>query len=197
MWLDPAQTSPYQFRQFWVQARRRRGRRVPPACSSLRPLDEVERLIAEHEAAPERRLAQRALADELTELVHGPRRPRRRRRGRRRAVRRRSRPRRPRRLAAVAGEVPVYRGRPSSTLGDAVELLVATGLASLEERRPPAARAGRRPGQRRRGLGADGRARRRSTCSHGRFLLLRKGKRHVPPGRDFSDTRLTLPGLRR
>ena len=38
---------------------------------SLRPLGEVEELVAEHEKAPERRLAQRALADELTALVHG------------------------------------------------------------------------------------------------------------------------------
>ena len=39
---------------------------------SLRPLDEIAALLAEHAAAPERRLAQRALADEITALVHGP-----------------------------------------------------------------------------------------------------------------------------
>ncbi len=39
---------------------------------SLRPLDEIEALLEAHAAAPERRLAQRALADELTPLVHGP-----------------------------------------------------------------------------------------------------------------------------
>ena len=70
VWLDPDKTTPYRFRQFWVQATDDEVagylRRL-----SLRPLDEVEDLVAEHEEAPERRLAQRALADELTALVHG------------------------------------------------------------------------------------------------------------------------------
>jgi tyrosyl-tRNA synthetase len=71
VWLDPEKTSPYQFRQFWVQAADAEVggylRRL-----SLRPLDEVEDLISAHEVAPEQRRAQRALAGELTELVHGP-----------------------------------------------------------------------------------------------------------------------------
>jgi tyrosyl-tRNA synthetase len=70
VWLDPQRTSPYQFRQFWVQtddadvASRLRW-------FSTRALEEVEAVLAEHAAAPERRTAQRALARELTELVHG------------------------------------------------------------------------------------------------------------------------------
>ena len=71
VWLDPDKTSPYQFRQFWVQAADAEVggylRRL-----SLRALDEVEDLISAHEVAPEQRRAQRALAGELTELVHGP-----------------------------------------------------------------------------------------------------------------------------
>jgi tyrosyl-tRNA synthetase len=70
VWLDPDKTSPYRFRQFWVQATDDEVggflRRL-----SLQPLAEVEELVAEHDKAPERRLAQRALADELTALVHG------------------------------------------------------------------------------------------------------------------------------
>jgi tyrosyl-tRNA synthetase len=38
---------------------------------SMRPLVEVEALIAEHMAAPDKRVAQRALADEMTSMVHG------------------------------------------------------------------------------------------------------------------------------
>ncbi len=70
VWLDPVRTSPYQFRQFWVQSD---DQMVPVYLKmlSLRPLDELEALLVEHEAAPERRLAQRALADEMTTLVHG------------------------------------------------------------------------------------------------------------------------------
>lgn len=70
VWLDPARTSPFQFRQFWVQT-------DDAAISthlhwfSTRPLDDVRSTLHEHAAAPERRIAQRALAGELTEVVHG------------------------------------------------------------------------------------------------------------------------------
>lgn len=70
VWLDPDKTSPYQFRQFWV-------RTDDDAVAdlllrfSMRPVEELTALVDEHRAAPERRLAQRALASELTEVVHG------------------------------------------------------------------------------------------------------------------------------
>jgi tyrosyl-tRNA synthetase len=70
VWLDPAKTSPYQFRQFWIQVDDQMvGRYLH--MFSLRPLDDITDLIAAHQEAPERRRAQRALADELTALVHG------------------------------------------------------------------------------------------------------------------------------
>ena len=71
VWLDPAKTSPYQFRQFLVQTDDELVRRYLLHLS-LRPLGELEDLLTAHAEAPERRLAQRALADELTALVHGP-----------------------------------------------------------------------------------------------------------------------------
>jgi tyrosyl-tRNA synthetase len=70
VWLDPVRTSPYQFRQFWMQV----DDQMVPTYSrmlSLRPLAELEAQLAEHATAPERRIAQRALADEITTLVHG------------------------------------------------------------------------------------------------------------------------------
>ncbi|MUH51982.1 MAG: tyrosine--tRNA ligase, partial [Actinobacteria bacterium] len=71
VWLDPAQTSPYQFRQFWIQVDDAMvGRYLQ--MFSLRAVSELADEIEAHQAAPERRAAQRALADELTELVHGP-----------------------------------------------------------------------------------------------------------------------------
>jgi tyrosyl-tRNA synthetase len=70
VWLDPARTSPYQFRQFWMQTEDQMvGTYL--RMLSLQPIADLEALISEHAAAPERRLAQRALADELTALVHG------------------------------------------------------------------------------------------------------------------------------
>jgi len=70
VWLDPARTSPYQFRQFWMQTEDQMvGTYL--RMLSLQPIADLEALISDHTAAPERRLAQRALADELTALVHG------------------------------------------------------------------------------------------------------------------------------
>ena len=70
VWLDPARTSPYQFRQFWMQTEDQMvGTYL--RMLSLQPIADLEALISDHAAAPERRLAQRALADELTALVHG------------------------------------------------------------------------------------------------------------------------------
>lgn len=70
VWLDPARTSPYQFRQFWVQTD---DDAIATHLNwfSTRPLDEVRSTLHDHAAAPEGRIAQRALARELTELVHG------------------------------------------------------------------------------------------------------------------------------
>jgi tyrosyl-tRNA synthetase len=70
VWLAPERTSPFQFRQFWVQAADTEVRRYLLQFT-LRPVEEVAALVAEHEQAPERRLAQRTLAGDLTTLVHG------------------------------------------------------------------------------------------------------------------------------
>ena len=70
VWLDPNKTSPFQFRQFWVQIDDTSVDGLLPRFS-LRPIDEIEALLAAHRAAPEARAAQRALADEMTVLVHG------------------------------------------------------------------------------------------------------------------------------
>jgi tyrosyl-tRNA synthetase len=70
VWLDPARTSPYRFFQFWVNAD---DRDVPKYLRffTLMPREEVEAREAEMAAHPERREAQRALAREVTERVHG------------------------------------------------------------------------------------------------------------------------------
>jgi len=70
VWLDPKRTSPYQFRQFWMQCDDAMVGTYMKMLS-LQPLAELEALLADHALAPERRSAQRALADELTALVHG------------------------------------------------------------------------------------------------------------------------------
>ena len=71
VWLDPAKTSPFQFRQFWFQTDDDRVEQYLKWFSFL-SLDEIEALVAEHRADPGRQRAQRVLAQELTTLVHGP-----------------------------------------------------------------------------------------------------------------------------
>ena len=70
VWLDPAMTSPYAFYQFWLNAD---DRDVSTYLRfySMRDHAEIEALEEATRAEPARRSAQRALADELTTLVHG------------------------------------------------------------------------------------------------------------------------------
>jgi tyrosyl-tRNA synthetase len=72
VWLDPHMTSPYAFYQFWVNADDRDVSRYLRYFSfrSREELEELEKATAER---PQARLAQRALAEELTTLVHGER----------------------------------------------------------------------------------------------------------------------------
>jgi tyrosyl-tRNA synthetase len=70
IWLDPELTTPYAFFQFWINAD---DRDVPALLRtfSLAALPDVESLISLTQAEPHRRHGQRALARELTALVHG------------------------------------------------------------------------------------------------------------------------------
>ncbi|HEY4630472.1 MAG TPA: tyrosine--tRNA ligase, partial [Blastococcus sp.] len=71
VWLDPALTSPYAFFQFWLNADDADARAWLPLFSE-RPAEDLEALISESIERPAARTAQRALAEELTMLVHGP-----------------------------------------------------------------------------------------------------------------------------
>ena len=72
VWLDPEMTSPYAFYQFWLNADDRDVTRYLRYFSfrTREELEELEKATAER---PQARLAQRALAEELTTLVHGER----------------------------------------------------------------------------------------------------------------------------
>jgi tyrosyl-tRNA synthetase len=172
VWLDPERTSPYQFRQFWVQ--------TDDAVVgdyllrfSLCPVDDVQAVIAEHAAAPERRIAQRRLARELTELVHG-----------REAADATEAAAdvlfggdpttaSEAALAVVAGEVPSSR-RSTAELDDLVGLLADTGLASS---RSDARRTLEGRGYRANGVFLDSSSQLRDVeALHGRFVLLQRGR---------------------
>ena len=70
LWLDPTLTSPYAFYQYFVTAADADA--VPLLkVFSLRSHDEIDALAAASRDRPEARDAQAALASELTALVHG------------------------------------------------------------------------------------------------------------------------------
>jgi tyrosyl-tRNA synthetase len=70
IWLDPGLTSPYAFFQFWLNAD---DRDVPTLLRtfSFSPRPRIEELLHATVERPHERAAQRALAQELTSLVHG------------------------------------------------------------------------------------------------------------------------------
>jgi tyrosyl-tRNA synthetase len=70
VWLDPDLTSPYAFFQFWLNADDRDVASLLRTFS-FRPREEIESLLAALAERPQERAAQRALATELTALVHG------------------------------------------------------------------------------------------------------------------------------
>ncbi|GAB3348127.1 tyrosine--tRNA ligase [Modestobacter lapidis] len=70
VWLDAELTSPYAFFQYWLNLDDADARAWLPLFSE-RPAHEVAALVAESVARPAARAVQRALAEELTLLVHG------------------------------------------------------------------------------------------------------------------------------
>jgi tyrosyl-tRNA synthetase len=176
LWLDASLTSPYAFYQFWFNA--------PDAdiggylrVFSYRPRDEIEALekaTAEHPAGRE---AQRALAEELTTLLHGE--------SETRQVLAASQalfgrgdlaelaPETLRAALTEAGLVQVRGELPS-----VAELFKATGLASgLKEARRTVAEGGAYVNNQR---VADADAPPAAGIPlHGRFLVLRRGRRTV------------------
>ncbi|MGK5553840.1 tyrosine--tRNA ligase [Actinomadura kijaniata] len=69
-WLDPEMTSPYAFFQFWINADDRDVEKLLKVFS-FRPREEIEDLLKQSQERPAARIAQRALAEEVTTLVHG------------------------------------------------------------------------------------------------------------------------------
>ena len=70
VWLSADRTSPYQFRQFWMQMADADVAKYLPQFS-LASLEECASLVESHLADPGRRAAQRSLAQEMTTIVHG------------------------------------------------------------------------------------------------------------------------------
>ena len=172
LWLDPEKTSPYEFRQYWVQLPDEDVERFLLQLT-LRSVDDIHALMNEHRAAPEKRLAQRALATDVTTLVHGAA---------------------AEQAAAEAAQVlfggdpttasaealaVVAREVPSSEvtreqLGDQIAVLVQSGLAASngEARRTLTQKGFKANGQ----TLEEAKSLLEVDLLHGRYILLRKGK---------------------
>ncbi|MHB9031058.1 MAG: tyrosine--tRNA ligase, partial [Candidatus Latescibacterota bacterium] len=70
IWLDPDKTSPYALYQYWIRTDDRDAIRYLKYFTFL-PLDEIAELERMVETEPEKREAQRVLAEESTRMIHG------------------------------------------------------------------------------------------------------------------------------
>jgi tyrosyl-tRNA synthetase len=70
VWLDPSLTKPYEFYQFWLNVDDRDAGRYLKYFTFF-DRDQIAELEAASAREPERRHGQRALAREVTRLVHG------------------------------------------------------------------------------------------------------------------------------
>ena len=71
VWLDPSRTSVYKFYQFWLNTDDRDAERYLKLFTFL-PRAEIDAVLATLKANPAAREAQRALARDVSERVHGP-----------------------------------------------------------------------------------------------------------------------------
>ena len=70
VWLDPALTSPYKFYQFWMNVDDESAVDYLKIFTTL-DSEKIQAIIADHLTDQSQRLAQQALAANVTELVHG------------------------------------------------------------------------------------------------------------------------------
>jgi tyrosyl-tRNA synthetase len=177
VWLDPALTSPYAFYQHWMNTEDAELRRML-AQFTLLPVPELDELVVAHGEAPGRRLGQRALAEAVTALVHGVEAASAAEQAATVLFGGDPREASPAALAAVAAEVPSTSLEASESLEagvDLVPVLVRSGLAASQsdarrqlEQRGISVNGDKADPERR--LGTD-------DLLHGRWVLLRKGKR--------------------
>ena len=69
IWLDPKKTSAYKFYQYWLNSSDEDAKNYIKIFTFL-DQNKIEKLISEHNAEPHLRVLQKALASELTRMVH-------------------------------------------------------------------------------------------------------------------------------
>jgi tyrosyl-tRNA synthetase len=69
VWLDARKTSPYKFYQYWINASDDDAKNYI-RIFTVKPQEEINALIAEHDQAPHLRTLQKSLAEDITTRVH-------------------------------------------------------------------------------------------------------------------------------
>jgi tyrosyl-tRNA synthetase len=178
VWLDAALTSPYAFYQFWLNVDDRQVGDLLRVFT-FRALEEIADLEKQHAERPAARGAQRALAQDVTTMVHGAAETRRVQEaaaalfgsGDLAALAEPT-------LEAALREAPFAQVPVAGELPSVTDLLVETGLvASRGAARRTAAEGGAYLNNER-VTDADSPVARESLL-HGRFLVLRRGRRHM------------------
>ena len=180
VWLSPELTSPYAFYQFWIN---RTDAEVPSLLRvyTFRSREEIEELERETVERPAARIAQRVLADDLTILVHGEAEMI-------RAVAASKalfgqgdlRELDEKTLAAALAEVPSVRldDVSASSLPPVADLLAATGIVPSKSAARRAIEEGGAYLNNAKVTAADA-VPAPADLLHGRFLVLRRGKRTI------------------
>jgi tyrosyl-tRNA synthetase len=178
VWLSPDLMSPYAFYQFWIN---RADAEVPGLLRvfSFRSLEEIEELERETVERPAARSAQRVLAEDVTVLVHGREEYARAvaasealfGRGDLRALDERT-------LAAALAEVPSVTLPPGEPLPPVADLMAAAGIVASKSAARRAIGEGGAYLNNEKVTEQDA-VPRPGDLLHGRFLVLRRGKRTV------------------
>lgn len=70
VWLDPERTTPYQFYQYWINSSDEDAANYIKIFT-LKSEEEINDIIEKHQEAPHLRMLQKAVANDITERVHG------------------------------------------------------------------------------------------------------------------------------
>jgi tyrosyl-tRNA synthetase len=178
VWLDPEMTSPYAFYQFWLNVDDRQVGELLRVFT-FRPLPDIADLEKQHAERPAARTAQRALAQDVTTLVHGE--------GETRRVQEAAaalfgtgdlRTLDAATLEAALHEAPFARVGAGERMPSVTELLVETGLVPSKGAARRTASEGGAYLNNERVADPDAEVT-RDQLLHGRFLVLRRGRRNM------------------
>jgi len=178
VWLSPELTSPYAFYQFWLNSEDAKVGEYLRIFSD-RDTAEIDELVAESEKAPAARIAQRALATDVTTLVHGAEETQAAEHAARALFGRAELAELPEPvLEAALAEAPHAKLEAGEELPSVVDALVATGLADSRSAARRTVGEGGAYVNNVRVTEPDGPLP-DSALLYGRWLVVRKGKRSV------------------